>query len=66
MISGGAKKQAKKKVNSNEGFWLMDFVKDDGRCVIVAMDHGAAMGAIKGLEDVESAIKKYQMLMVFF
>jgi len=36
----------------------MDFVKDDGRCVIVAMDHGAAMGAIEGLEDVESAIKK--------
>jgi DhnA family fructose-bisphosphate aldolase class Ia len=35
----------------------MDFMRDDGKCVIVAMDHGASMGMIGGLENVEDAIK---------
>jgi DhnA family fructose-bisphosphate aldolase class Ia len=35
----------------------MDFVRDDGKCVIIAMDHGASMGVIDGLKNAEGAIR---------
>ncbi len=34
-----------------------DFIKKDGKCVIVAIDHGIAMGALDGIKDMEKTLK---------
>ena len=34
-----------------------EFIKQDGKCVIVAIDHGIAMGALDGIKDMENTIK---------
>ena len=34
-----------------------DFIKKDGKCVIVAIDHGIAMGALDGIKDMENTLK---------
>jgi len=44
----------------------MDFVRDDGKCVIIAMDHGASMGVIDGLKNAEGAIRSMSELMASF